>query len=143
MTRYLLDVNVLVALIDQNHTHFVRAQRWFAADSDIEWLLCPLVQLGVVRISSNPRIGSASSPVVASESLRSVMEQGRCTFVPDDLDLMNEACFAHGAVRSHNQLTDTYLLALAAHHGSALATFDARITTDAVLSPDAEIFLIP
>jgi uncharacterized protein len=143
VTRYLLDVNVLVALIDQKHDHFSRAQRWFAADPDIEWMLCPLVQLGVIRIASNPRFGSTSSPRVAAESLQSVVARGNCTFVPDDLDMLDDMVFSHEAIRTHGQVTDIYLVALAARHGAALATFDQKIATEAVRSPDAEIFLIP
>jgi hypothetical protein len=37
MSRYLLDVNVLIALIDANHVHHDRAHKWFAAEGAHAW----------------------------------------------------------------------------------------------------------
>ncbi|MGB3330485.1 MAG: TA system VapC family ribonuclease toxin [Thermomicrobiales bacterium] len=143
MTRYLPDVNVLVALIDGAHEHFERAQRWFLADQDSEWIISPLVQLGVIRVGSNPAFGPAARPHEVVESLRSVLDQRQCTFVADDLDALDPGSLDHRAIATHNQVTDVYLVALAARHGAALATFDRKILTSAVISPAAEVYLIP
>lgn len=71
------------------------------------------------------------------------MEIGNHRFVPDDISLLDETIFRIDRLSSPKQITDAYLLALAAHHGAALATFDVRIAKDAVRHPEAEIFLIP
>ncbi|MGC4190933.1 MAG: PIN domain-containing protein [Thermomicrobiales bacterium] len=143
MSRYLLDVNVLIALIDVDHAMFERAGSWFHADPALDWLICPIVQMGVVRIMSGPRYSSPLRPAEAMESLRSVTCLGGCRFVADDLDVLDRVAFDDRSMRGSAHITDTYLLALAAHHGAALATFDARIGTNAVRSSDAEVFLIP
>lgn len=72
-----------------------------------------------------------------------LMRVGNHRFVPDDISLLDETIFRIDRLRSSKQVTDAYLLALAAHHGASLATFDARIATDAVRLPEAQIFLIP
>ncbi|MGC4190927.1 MAG: PIN domain-containing protein [Thermomicrobiales bacterium] len=143
MTRYLPDVNVLVALIDGKHVHFERAQRWFVSDRESEWIISPLVQLGVIRVGSNPGSGSSARPCDVVESLRTVLDQRRCICVPDDLDPLDPESLDHASILTHNQVTDVYLVALAARHGAVLATFDRKIVMDAVCSPNAGIFLIP
>lgn len=143
MSRCLLDVNVLIALIDVDHTMFERAGRWFHADPDLDWILCPIVQMGVVRIMSGNRYSNPVSPAEAMDSLRSVTRLGRCRFVADDLDLLDQQGFDGHLLRTGAHITDTYLLALAARHGAALATFDARIATNAVRAPNVDVFLIP
>ena len=50
MTRHLLDVNAVIALIDPLHVHHERAHRWFASRGGAPWHTCPLVQNGVVRV---------------------------------------------------------------------------------------------
>lgn len=71
------------------------------------------------------------------------MSVGCCSFVPDDLDPGNGDVFDYGATLGSGELTNTYLLALAAHHGAAFATFDRRMTARAVNAQWAKIFLIP
>jgi predicted nucleic acid-binding protein len=50
--RALLDVNVLLALLDQAHVHHARARKWFLARALDGWASCPLTQNGFVRIIS-------------------------------------------------------------------------------------------
>ena len=52
--RALLDVNVLVALLDENHTHNAAAETWLAGNIHHGWASCPLTQNGCVRILSQP-----------------------------------------------------------------------------------------
>ena len=51
MTR-LLDVNLLMALLWENHEHHTRARSWFKGVS--AFATCPVVQLGFARVSSHP-----------------------------------------------------------------------------------------
>lgn len=60
-------------------------------------------------------------------------------FIADDLSILDSMVFDHEQMRTSRQITDTYLLALAAHHDAVLATFDRRIVTDAVRLPNASI----
>ena len=49
---FLLDVNVLMALLWENHEHHQVARRWFRQITD--FATCPVTQLGFARISSHP-----------------------------------------------------------------------------------------
>ena len=55
MTRYLLDVNVLIALIDPAHVQHDRAHDWFTAQGRQAWATCPLTENGVLRIVGSAR----------------------------------------------------------------------------------------
>ncbi len=48
-----------------------------------------------------------------------------------------------GAVVTHRQITDVYLLGLAAHHGGKLATFDRRIPVSAVYGGADALTVVP
>ena len=50
MSVYLLDVNVLIALIDPNHVHHDRAHQWFAAEGVHAWATCATTENGLLRI---------------------------------------------------------------------------------------------
>ena len=50
--KHLLDVNVLLAAIWDNHPQHAKSFAWLSGKSV---LLCPLAELGFLRISSNPK----------------------------------------------------------------------------------------
>ena len=52
--RALLDVNVLIALLDADHSLHARATDWFASHARAGWASCPITQNGCVRIMSHP-----------------------------------------------------------------------------------------
>ena len=52
--RALLDVNVLIALLDQGHVHHAVARDWLAANIGQGWASCPITQNGCIRIMSQP-----------------------------------------------------------------------------------------
>jgi uncharacterized protein len=113
--KFLLDVNVLLAAIWAGHDQNVKANAWL---EDKEFVLCPISELGFLRISTNKRaIGAPMEK--ARELLRKFAAQaGR---IPDDLDALD----SHG--RTSDQVTDHYLADLAAKHGLKLATFDGQL----------------
>jgi uncharacterized protein len=51
---YLLDVNVLIALLDSGHQHHIAAHRWFGQHADGTWATCPITELAVMRIMGHP-----------------------------------------------------------------------------------------
>jgi predicted nucleic acid-binding protein len=83
----LLDVNVLIALLDQRHVHHEPAHSWFALAQANGW-------------------ASRATPTV------------------------------------RGQLTDTYLLALAVHHGGRLVSFDRRLSCEAVAGGREALWLL-
>lgn len=48
----LLDVNVLIALLDEGHMHHAAATRWLSDHLGAGWASCPLTQNGCIRILS-------------------------------------------------------------------------------------------
>jgi predicted nucleic acid-binding protein len=54
-------------------------------------------------------------------------------FWNDDISLMDARYVDSGRLLQSGQITDSYLLALAVHHGGKLATLDGRLCVDAVL----------
>ena len=62
-------------------------------------------------------------------------------FWPDDVSLRD--VLRPGAVVTHAQITDIFLLALAVNRAGGLATFDARIPTAAMLGGERALELVP
>ena len=138
MAVALLDVNVLVALFDPDHVHHQPAHEWFAANREGGWATCPLTENGFVRVLSNPAYSGRGTTVQdAAARLAVFCASGDHQFWPDTLTLREEGSFAFERVRGHRQITDAYLLALAAEQGGRLATFDQRIGLEAVVSATA------
>jgi len=129
MKPYLLNTNVLLALAWPNHVHHGDALSWFRAKGGHGFATCPLTQTGFVRISSNPSFTvQAVTPGQALALLTRLMGMQGHRFWPDDLG-MPEACPPDGFLATHRQVTDAYLLALAAAHDGILATLDRGIRT--------------
>jgi predicted nucleic acid-binding protein len=52
---FLLDVNVLIALIDPGHVAHDDAHQWFSSRGAADWATCPITENGVIRIVGHPR----------------------------------------------------------------------------------------
>jgi predicted nucleic acid-binding protein len=52
--RALLDVNVLIALLDADHSLHRRASEWFAGRARAGWASSPITENGCVRVMSHP-----------------------------------------------------------------------------------------
>ncbi len=52
--RALLDINVVIALLDPDHSLHERARDWFNRHAPSGWASCPITQNGCVRIMSHP-----------------------------------------------------------------------------------------
>ena len=139
---HLLDVNAVIALIDPLHVHHDRAHQWFAARGDAIWHTCPIVQNGVVRVVSHPRYPNSQPAPVVMASLASLAARDDHVFLPDSVSLLDSSVHTERLLAS-SQVTDSYLLHLAASHDALLATFDTRIVTTAVPSGSKVLFAIP
>ena len=130
--RALLDVNVLIALHDEQHVHHRTAADWLLVNARSGWATCPLTQNGCARILSQPNY---PNPVPLADALtvlrRSCALPGHA-FWPDDISLLDAARLDHGRMHGHRQITDLYLLALAVEHNGHFVTFDAQIPVSAV-----------
>ena len=117
----LLDVNVLMALLWENHEHHSKTRAWFKRVSN--FATCPVSQLGFARVSSHPLLGYGMTPDDAFGVLRRLLADPRHRFIPDDLSCADRVVRTD-LMHSANQITDRYLIALARQHGCGLATLD-------------------
>jgi len=130
---FLLDVNVLVALIDPAHVQHDAAHDWFAKHGKKAWATCPLTQNGVMRIVGHARYpNSPGTPAAVAQLMAGLCALPGHVFWPDDISLLDTKKLDATRILSSAQVTDSYLLALACAHGGKLATFDRRLVTDAV-----------
>ena len=143
MTRYLLDVNVLIALMDPGHVRHDQAHAWFAATGRRAWATCALTENGVLRIVGNPRYpNSPGTPAAVAPLLGSLCGLAGHAFWADNVSLLDGARVDASRLLESGQVTDSYLLALAVAHGGQLASFDERLVTDAVVGGAAALHLI-
>lgn len=136
MKGYLLDTNVLIALLWPSHAQHTRAVRWFTRHRSNGWATCPFTQAGFVRIVSNPAFSrDAVTPRDAVGVLAANTASKDHAFWPDELPLAEAIAFAGSKLLGHQQVTDAYLLGLVLRRGGRLATLDERIT--ALTEPDS------
>jgi len=81
---YLLDVSTLLALLWEPHVHHERVIAW---QNKPELAVCPITELGFVRISTQPTFGA--TVVVAKKMFRDWKQVKKPKFVPCDLELMD------------------------------------------------------
>jgi len=124
----LLDVNVLIALAWPNHVHHARARAWFESPERGGWATTPLTESGFVRVSSNrAAVATATTPGLAIQLLEQLTALEGHEFWVDDIALVDGGRGSQGLIRSHRDVTDAHLLALAERHGGRLVTFDTGI----------------
>jgi len=141
--RYLLDVNVLIALIDPAHVQHDRAHDWFAAKGNRAWATCPITENGVIRIVGNARYpNSPGTPAAVAELIFILRALGGHEFWPDQVSLLDTQLIDTARLLDSGQVTDTYLLALAVVRGGGFATFDRHLVTDAVIGGPQALHLI-
>jgi len=126
---WLLDVNLLLAWLWPTHAYHSEALKWLAQHRGQEWATCPFTENGFLRIVSNPAF-SQDSPSV-SEAQKILQEQLRPEtghrFWPADISCAGAGKKYLGFVCGHQQITDSYLLALAVRNKGCLVTRDRRI----------------
>jgi toxin-antitoxin system PIN domain toxin len=112
---YLLDANVLIALVVEEHEHHDVVSRWAAQAGPLA--VCPIVEGALLRFIL--RVGEMAATGAAV--LTAVRALPSVEFWPDivsyaDLDL--------SGLRGHREVTDLYLVGLATANGATLATLD-------------------
>jgi toxin-antitoxin system PIN domain toxin len=131
----LLDVNALIALVDADHTSHRQVQRWFMKHYREGWSTCPLTENGVVRVLSQPAYASGRrTPAEVIQVLAALKEAFSETyeFWPDDVSITDGSIFDAALVAGANQVTDIYLLGLAARHNGAMFSLDRSLVWHAV-----------
>jgi toxin-antitoxin system PIN domain toxin len=135
--RALLDVNVLIALLDSDHVDHRRARAWLESEIAAGWASCPITENGFVRIVSQPRYPRPVAIAEAAGRLRRATATPHHEFWPCDTSLLDARAFRIDRLHGSRQVTDAYLLALAASRGGRFVTFDRSIPPDAVAGAEA------
>jgi toxin-antitoxin system PIN domain toxin len=120
--KYLLDVNVLIAAIWSTHVNHQKADLWV---SDKQLAVCPISELGFLRISTHPK-GLNSDMAGARALLKDFLSKHAVDFVPADLPALK------AKASKSSEVTDFYLAELAGSRGMKLATLDAGIKHSAI-----------
>jgi toxin-antitoxin system PIN domain toxin len=128
MKGYLVDVNVLLALAWPNHPFHRRALAWFDRLGKVPWATCTVTELGFIRLSSDPRFtGHSFTPSQARDvlvDLTAAVDGYERWPEPTVGALSRDVADALTRARGPRQVTDAYLVALAASKGGRVATFD-------------------
>jgi toxin-antitoxin system PIN domain toxin len=128
MSRALLDINVLLALLDGDHVDHDRAHAWLDEEIDAGWASCPITENGFVRIISQPRYPSPVSPAEAITLLGRACDSAQHEFWACRASLLDPAVIDRTRVHGPRQVTDAYLLALATERDGRFVTFDRSIS---------------
>jgi predicted nucleic acid-binding protein len=132
---YLLDINVLLAFVYDEHVFHHRVSRWIkhveSEKSPIpRFATCSITELGFIRIAGR-KAGLAENLTVARADLRRAKAVLGLVLLGDGLDGNR----LPGWVTKADQTTDGHLVELAAAHQVQLATLDKGIP-GAVLIPE-------
>ena len=138
----LLDVNALMALGWPNHQNHRAVVTRLDRRPAPEWATCALTQLGFVRLSSNPAVvGVRRTPAQVVAVLASLVADRRHRYLPS-LPALPDVASHFDHLLGHQQVTDAYLLAVAAANEAILLTLDRRLAPPAAVSANVEV-LVP
>lgn len=139
----LLDVNVLIALLDNKHKHHALATSWL-----FEWLIagnrwasCPITQNGCMRILSLPSYENGFKILDIKEKLTTFINKSHHVFIPDNISLLQDELINWQYIQGSKQLTDAYLLALAKYNHAVFVSLDNRIATHTTVGIGEQDFI--
>lgn len=127
--RYLLDVNVVVALLIAAHEHHEKTEAWIETlGEQDEVLLCPWTEMGFIRVALAAHylsdISTARRILMGFKAARALVG-----FVNDDRRSQHLPSW----VKTHAQIGDGHLFSIAVSSGANLVTWDRGITVGGVL----------
>ncbi len=124
--RYLLDVNLLLALTSQDHVHHGLVRRWFYASPDLPWAVCAFTEAGFLRNATAPRPGQIAMGEAAA-ILQALTRHPGYRYQAITADWQTLCGPFSQRLYGSKQVTDAYLLGLAVREGLVLATMDKAI----------------
>lgn len=113
--KQLLDISTLVALVWPSHVAHAKAVAWRTGK---ELAVCPIVELGFLRVSTSPAFNATMSD--ARKALSDFLTDEKPEFLPDDQRALDGYIAPSSA-----KTTDWHLANLAAAHGMQWVTLDA------------------
>jgi hypothetical protein len=129
LTRnYLLDLNVLIALVDSGHQHYQAAQNWFNSSSSHNVGICPLTESGFLRITTNPAYRPVPHSIEEAIAILHLLKgHPRYRYWQIKESWVEVTAPFAVRIRGHQQVTDAFLLGLAIKENGQLVTFDKAI----------------
>ena len=113
---FLLDANVLIARVFEEHSHHGRAVRWLIENPN--FAVCPVTEGALLRAIYRTQAFPQSAGL---EALTAIRNLPHFEFWPDSVSYLDCPLVA---ITGHRQVTDAYLATLARARGGQLATFD-------------------
>jgi len=138
--RALLDVNALVALLDDEHVHHSEVFAWLTRDEVLPhgFATCAITQLGLIRVMSSKAYSKPLPAHDVAAQLEQITRKGhRYLGIPSPC----EGLIRWKATDSAHS-TDALLLATAVAHGCRLVTFDTGIALAAVQGARREHLMV-
>lgn len=128
--RALLDVNALIALLDEEHVHHAETLTWLSRGENLPhgFATCAITQLGLIRVMSAKGYYKPVDTHAVAAQLEAITRNGhRYLEIPAP---------CAGGVRwkatKSAQSTDAALLSTAVAHGCRLVTFDGGVSLGSV-----------
>ena len=121
----LFDVNVLIALLDDEHVHHRQVIRWFNTIHG-SWGTCAFTEAGFLRLVTNGTTGRFK----VSEAIAALHELSHLSgfrFWPSEDRWIALASSFSSRIQGSKQITDAYLLGLAIKNNGVLVTLDKGI----------------
>ena len=131
--RALLDVNVLIALRDENHTHHHIAAGWLAENIGTGWASCPITQNGCVRVLCQPQYPNTLALPDALGRLREATSMRHHLFVADDFSILDTTAIDQSAVCSAGGCVA---------HDLRFVTLDRAVAASAVPGGDGPLVVL-
>ncbi len=130
---WLLDGNVLVALVIDSHVHHDRAHRWFDTLKQDRFATCTLTQGTLLRVHMRSAVDRSAA--AAWRALQGVADHPKHDWWDDSLDFLE---VPHRHLQGSAQVTDAWLAELARRRRGRLATLDSAL---AALHADVAVLL--
>jgi len=132
----LLDVNVLIALVVEDHSFHEVVDTWFESQCDEQgaataFATTPITEGALVRFI----VRNGGTPAAVAAVLDGIESRDGHEFWPDDLPFRQ---ISMAGVIGHRQVTDAYLAALARAHGEHIATLNHGL---ALTHPDVALLI--
>ena len=120
--------------------------RWFRQSHRAGWATCAITENGMVRVLSQPSYASGRrTPAEVIEvltALKSAFEESY-EFWNDDISLSDSAIFDTALIGGSRQVTDAYLLGLAAKRSATLVSFDRSLPWQAIRGGSRKLIQLP
>lgn len=139
--RALLDVNALIALLDEEHVHHEAILEWLTREENVVhgFATCAITQIGLIRVMSSKGYFKPVATHEAANQLARMTRKGHQY-------LGMPAPSAAGGIRwkevKSASSTDALLLSTAVAYGCRLVTFDAGIALRSVTGARAEHMVV-